>query len=69
MREVRLKIADNKFNFFMELIRSFDFVQVDSDGDSKKAIISNIKKGLEEVKLAKQGKLKTTPAKEFLDEL
>lgn len=69
MQEVRLKIADSKFQFFMELINSFDFVQVDSDGDSKEAILSNIKKGLEEVKLAKQGKLKTTSAKDFLNEL
>lgn len=53
----------------MELVRSLDFVQVDDDGDSKKAILSNIKKGLEEVKLARQGKLKTTPAKDFLNEL
>jgi len=69
MREVRLKIADSKFQFFMELIKSLDFVQVDNDGDSKTSILSNIKKGLEEVKLAKQGKLKTTPAKDFLNEL
>ena len=69
MQEVRLKIADSKFQFFMELIKSLDFVQVDNDGDSKTSILSNIKKGLEEVKLAKQGKLKTTPAKDFLNEL
>jgi hypothetical protein len=69
MQEVRLKIADSKFQFFMELIKSFDFVQIDNDGDSKKYILNNIKKGLEEVKLAKQGKLKTTPAKDFLNEL
>jgi hypothetical protein len=69
MQEVRLKITDNKFQFFMELVKSFDFVQVDTDGDSKKSILSNIKIGLEEIKLAKQGKLKTTPAKDFLNEL
>lgn len=69
MQEVRLKIADSKFQFFMELIKNLDFVQIDNDGDSKISILSNIKKGLEEVKLAKQGKLKTTPAKDFLNEL
>ncbi len=69
MQEVRLKVADSKFQFFMELIKSLDFVQVDNDGDSKTSILSNIKKGLEEVKLAKQGKLKTTSAKDFLNEL
>ena len=69
MKQVTLNIKENKFRFFMELVKSLDFVQVDEDGDSKEAILSNIKKGLEEVKLARQGKLKTTPAKDFLNEL
>lgn len=53
----------------MELLKNFDFVRVDGEGDSKAAILSNIKKGLEEVKLVKQGKLKTTPAQDFLNAL
>ena len=69
MKQVTLNIKENKFRFFMELVKSLDFVQVDEDGDSKEAILSNIKKGLEEVKLARQGKLKTTAAKDFLNEL
>lgn len=69
MQEVTLKITNNKFKFFMELIKSFDFVQIDNYGDSKETILDNIKNGLEEVKLSKQGKLKTTPAKDFLNEL
>lgn len=69
MQEVRLKVADDKFNFFMELVKSFDFVQIETEGDSKKAILSNIKKGLEEIQLSKKGKLKTTPAKDFINEL
>jgi len=36
---------------------------------SDENIIENIKTGLEEVKLFKKGKLKTTSAKDFLDEL
>jgi len=67
--KVILDIQDNRVPFFMELINSLDFVQVEDEGDSKEAIISNIKRGLEEVKLAKKGKLKTTPAKDFLTEL
>ena len=69
MKQVTLYIKEGKFRFFMELIRSLDFVQVEEEGDSKEAILSNIKAGLEEVKLAKQGKLKTTLAKEFLNEI
>ena len=69
MKQVILNIKESKFQFFMELVRSLDFVQIDDDGDGKEAILSNIKKGLEEVKLARQGKLKTTPAKDFLNDL
>ena len=69
MQEVKLKIADHKFQFFMELLKNLDFVQIDTDSDSKKSILSNIKKGIDEVKLAKQGRLKTTPAEEFLNDL
>ena len=68
MIQITLNIKESKYRFFMELVKNLDFVQID-EGDSKEAIVNNIKKGLEEVKLAKQGKLKTTPAKEFLDEL
>lgn len=35
----------------------------------KEEILNNIKQGLEEVKLFKLGKLKTTSAKDFLNEL
>jgi hypothetical protein len=39
-------------------------------GDTtKKQILQNIKTGLDEVQLFKKGKLKTTPAKDFLNEL
>lgn len=70
MRQVLLNVEEKKLQFFLELVKSLDFVEVNnSEGDSKEAIIQNIKQGLEEVKLAKQGKLKTTPAKEFLNEL
>ncbi|MDA8895595.1 hypothetical protein N9I98_04455 [Flavobacteriales bacterium] len=69
MKQITLNIKEGKFQFFMELIKNLDFVQVDGDGDSKQSILNNIKIGLEEVKLAKQGKLKTTPAEDFLNEL
>lgn len=69
MKQLTLNITDNKFKAFLEFIKTLDYVQVDDDGDSKEAILDNIKKGLEEVKQAKQGTLKTTSAKDFLNEL
>jgi len=69
MKQVTLSIKENKFQFFMELIDGLDFVELAEQDDSKKTVINNLKKGLEEVKLFKKGKLKTTPAKAFLNEL
>jgi len=37
MKEVTLKIPDKKFRFFMELIKSLDFVKVKDEGDSKES--------------------------------
>lgn len=70
MKQITLNIKEGKFKFFMELIKSLDFVQVEENqGDSTEEILDNVKKGIEEVKLARQGKLKTTPARDFLNEL
>jgi len=53
-----------------DLLQSiYKLLKQDDEEDSKEAIIDNIKRGLEEVKLAKQGKLKTTPARDFFNEL
>lgn len=68
----------------MELIKNLDFVQVQYDeGDSKEDIkakwdsltddqkneLQHIKNAFEQVELLKQGKLKTRPAKDLLNEL
>ena len=71
MKEITLHIKDSKFRFFMELIKSLDFVKVDEKdmGDGKEAVLHNLRNGLHEVKQFKKGTLKTTSAKVFLDEL
>ena len=70
MRQLILNVKEDKLRFFMELIKNFDFVQVEhEEGDSKDAIRANIKKGLEEVKLIREGKLTKQSADDFLDEL
>jgi predicted RNase H-like HicB family nuclease len=53
----------------MELVKSLDFVQVDSDGDSKEEIIDNLKQGFQEMKMYKEGKMKGTSLNDFLNEL
>jgi len=51
----------------MELIKNFDFIRIE-DVDSKAAIKANIKQGVKELNLIKQGKLKAKPIKQLLDE-
>lgn len=70
MKQVVLNIEEGKYRFFMELVKSLDFVQVDEgDGDSKEEIVASLTQSFKELKLYKEGKLKGIPAKELLDEL
>ncbi len=52
MKQLTINIKENKFQFFIELVKSLDFVQVDEE-DSKEAILDNIKQGFKEMKLYK----------------
>jgi hypothetical protein len=84
MKQIVLNVKEGKYSFFMELIKNLDFVQVQYDeGDSKEDIkakwnsltddqkneLQHIKNAFEQVELLKQGKLKTRPAKDLLNEL
>jgi len=44
-------------------------VKTQKETDAKTATLNAIKQGFEEMKLIKQGKLKTTSLNDFLDEL
>ena len=74
MQQLIINISDNsKIAFVMELFNNFNFATVEKKeilvGDSEEEILENIKQGLKEVQLIKQGKLKSRPAKEFVNEL
>ncbi len=69
MQTITLTIRDDKVPFFMDLIKNFKFVQVKDEGDSKEEIIANLTQAFKDAQLFREGKLKTTPAKEFLNEL
>lgn len=71
MKLITLNIPDNKVLFFMELVNNLGFVKnVETDDEpTKEQILDNIKAGLEEMKLIKQGKLKTTSLNDFLNKL
>jgi len=71
-QQVMLNVATHKYDFFMELLRSFDFVKVateEADGDSREKIIANLKEAAKDLKLIKAGKLEGRPARELLNEL
>lgn len=70
MKQVVLNIKESKYKFFMELVKSLDFVQVDEDaGDSKEEIVANLTQAFKELKLYKEGKLKGIPVEKLLDEI
>ncbi|MCL6258978.1 hypothetical protein M3O96_07770 [Aquiflexum sp. TKW24L] len=69
MKEITLKVKNEKYKFFMELIKSLDFVQVDEEVDSKEEIIANIRQGFKEMKAIEEGTMEATSLQDFLDEL
>jgi len=71
MRQVTVYVADKEYNHFVQLAKNLSYVKkIETDDEpSKEEIMEGIKAGLEEVKLYRKGKLKTTPAKDFLNEL
>ncbi len=71
MKQVTLHIPDNKFSFFMELIKSLKFIKrIDTEEkNSKEQILNGLQDAVEEVNMIKAGKKKAKPLSEFLDEL
>jgi len=76
MKQVVINIKENKYNFIMELLNSFDFVKVaDNKGKplklsaKQKEFVDDLKHSLNEVELHRQGKIKLQSAREFLNEL
>lgn len=72
MKELIVKIPDNKVGFFMELLKSLGFVKFkasEKEEDSKEQILENVRQGWKEVNLIKQGKIKGRPAKDLIREI
>jgi len=71
MRHITVYINEKEYHHFLELAKHLSYVKkIETDEDpSKSEILSNLKSGLKEVELYKKGKLKTTSAQEFMNEL
>ncbi len=67
MKEITIEIDEKKYNFFLDLLKNFDFISIKKE--AKKDTIISIAKGMRQAKLASDGKLKSRPVKSFLNEL
>lgn len=69
MRQVTIYTTNKEYNEFVQIAQNLPYVKkVETDeGDNKATIIKNLKAGFKEMKLFKQGKLKTTTTEDFLN--
>ena len=63
-----LEIPNNKANFALELLKSLRF-KVKPLTDYKAQVLEDLRDAVEEVNLAKRGKIKLKSAEKLLDEL
>ena len=64
-----LDIKDNKAAFILELLKNFSFVKAHHLTPTKAEFLKELKGSVDEVILAKQGKIKLQSARDFLNEL
>lgn len=67
--KILLDIKDNKAAFFLELLHSFSFVKAEAISPTKAQFLKELKASVDEVNLAKQGKVKLKSADQLLNEL
>jgi len=67
--KILLDVKDHKAPFMIELLKSFSFVKAQTISDEKAILIKEIKKGVENLNLVREGKLKPQSARSLLDEL
>jgi ribosomal protein S4E len=80
MKQLVINIPDNQYRFFIKVLKSFPFVQIDAkknklleleaklNGPNRK-IWQNIKEGITQVELHEKGIIKLNSAKDLLNEL
>lgn len=69
--KVILDIRDNRIPFFMELVKSLDYISVVKEvkDESTSQFITDLSDAFNDVKLHEQGKKKLKSAKDLLNEL
>ena len=69
MKQIVLNVKNNQLPFVKKLLKQLDCVEIQDEKDAKEALVARLSKAFQDGKLAKQGKLKTIPVKDFLHEL
>jgi hypothetical protein len=70
MKQITINIPDNKYSFFLELVKNLGLEKVKEEPvEASQEALEGLEQGFREVKLIQEGQMKGTPLKEFLDEL
>lgn len=67
--KVILDLPDNKAMSLLEVLRNITFVKVETISNEKAAFFNELKTSIDEVELAKQGKIKLKSADVLLNEI
>ncbi|HNR73478.1 MAG: hypothetical protein UZ12_BCD005002794 [Bacteroidetes bacterium OLB12] len=67
--KILVDIKEGKGDFILELLNSFPFVKTKKISPDKAKFLLELKDALDEVKLAKHGKVKLKSAHDLIDEL
>lgn len=67
--KILLEVNDNKASFLMEVLKNFSFVKTTQLTDAKAEFMKELKESIDQVKLAKKGKVKLKSGNDLLDEL
>lgn len=67
--KVLLDIKDENAAFVLEVLKNFSFVKAKPLSEQKARLLEEIQEAVDNVNLAKLGKLKPKPLSELLDEL
>jgi len=72
MKQVVLNVPDNKYPFFMELVKSLGFVKVPAEAEvtkNQQDFVDGTKKSLEQVEQHLKGEIKLKTVDQLLNEL
>ncbi len=69
MKQVTVNIPEDKYQFFISLVKSLSFVKKVETSSSKKEILDGLQQAVKEVKKIKSGKKKPVMLNDFLNEL